>query len=71
MDTCARLTILFLCDTCTVGPEIHTWRYTHWPRQAACTSIIVLSVVIKKNTASNQQSTFVQWCLNFSLLNVA
>lgn len=55
----------------SVGPEIHTWRYDNWARLAARARIIGLSVVIKKNTVSNQQSTLVQWCLNFSPLNVA
>lgn len=36
-----------LCDTCNAG--MHIWTDTHWPPKAACTRIIILSVVIYKN----------------------
>lgn len=52
-------------------PKIHTHTNTHWPQEAVCNSIIVLSVVIKKNMRSNQLSTLVHWCLIFSPMNMA
>lgn len=60
-DTCVLLTVVLHTrgHKHTLGGT-HTWRYTHRPQQAYRANIIVPSLVIKKNTVSNQQSTLVQ-----------